>query len=243
MTLQNVMSLQEMHDRLIAVSPEGVTCPPDCPFCSGEYIEEESHIGGNHVSDKTHSIEEVEALVTAAVAKATAPLQAELDQFKAGEETAEVEAQIAAVRAETETQISEITRKLDEAVLEATQAKQERDEITAWLTAEEERVTHEAEITAKRAARIEQVAAIVTFPDEYVTERSDKWAALSDEDFESLLADYKTIGEKANSGQGPLPKVTAMVATRETGVQSKVGSAVKDLIRGRNLGIDPRNIR
>lgn len=239
----NAMKLQEVHDRLIAVRPEGASCPEDCPFCSGEFAFEVKQ-GGNHVSEQTYTAEEVEALVTAAVAKATAALQTELDEFKSSQETAEVEAKIAAAREEMEAQISELTLKLDEAVIEAQQAKQERDEVTAWLTAEAERIAQEAEAAARLEERIARVAEVVTFPEEYVAERADRWSALDDEEFEALLADYKTLSEKSKSSESPLPAATAMVAARVTGDDNgKVGSALKDLIRGRQFGIDPRSVR
>ncbi len=246
------MKLQEVHDRLVAVQPEGASCPEDCPFCTGEYAS--SVEGGNNVSEKTYSDEETQALVAAAVAKATTDLQTELDAFKAGEESAQMQAQIQtikddlqaqidAAKTDAETQINEMTAKLDAAVLEAEQAKTERDEITTWLDNEAARVIEEATQATLRAERIEKVAEVVTFPEDYVNERADRWASLDAEQFEALLADYKTLGDKGNRSSESPPRVTAMVAARETSEQSTVGSALSDLIRGRNFGQDPRAIR
>lgn len=237
----NSMSLQEVHDRLVAEQPSGATCPDECPFCSGQYLEEEPHMGGTNVSDKTFSEDEVQTLVDAAVAAATAPLQSELETFKTSQEAAEVETRIAEARAEIEAQVAELTTRLDAAVIEAAQAKTAHDEILSWLTAETEREQQETAAAERRDARIAQVAEVVSFPEAYVTERAAQWASLEDEAFEALLADYKELGDKT-FGSGPLPHATAMTAARETGGTSKVGSAV-DLIRGRNLGIDPRTVR
>lgn len=234
------MNLQEEHDRMVADMPEGATHASDeCPFCNGQWASFVDQ-GGN-VSDKTYSEEEVDALVTAAIAKAVAPLQAELDEYKAGQVSAEVEAQIAAVREEMEAQIAELTSKLDAAVIDAEAAKTERDEAQQyWETLAAEQAA-EAEKAERRDARIAQVAEVVSFPEDYVKERADKWAQLSDEDFEALLADYKALGEKTKgSSESPLPKATAMVASRESAGASTNGSALMDLIRSRQ---DPRAIR
>lgn len=248
------MKLQEVHDRLVAARPEGVSCPEDCPFCSGEYASLLE--GGNNVSEKTYSDTEIEALVSAAVTKATAEVQAELDAYKAGEESAQMTAQMDAFKAETqaaidaakaeaEAQINDLTAKLDAAVVDAEQAKTQRDEITAWLDAEAAKVVEEAEKATLRAQRIGQVAEVVTFPEDYVAERAEKWASLDDEQFEALLADYKALGEKTTKTPGSElpPRVTAMVASRETSDQSTVGSALADIIRGRAYGVNPRDIR
>lgn len=190
--------------------------------------------------EKTYTLDEVDALVSKAVADATAPLQAELENFKGSQATAEVEAKIAEVRAELEAQVADLTSRLDAAVIEAEQAKTERDEITTFLTEETERVAQEAELETRTAARIEQVAAVVKFPEDYVAERASKWAALNDEEFEALLADYAALGG-TQSETSPLPRATAMHASR-TSDNEKVGAAAS-IIRGRSLGIDPRRVR
>lgn len=234
-------NLQEVHDQLVAARPADATCPEDCPFCSGEYASFVDQ-GGN-VSEATFTQEDVDALVAAAIAKAVAPLQAELNGFKEGEQESAVEAQVAAVREEMEAQIAELTSKLDAAVLEAETAKTERDGITQWLETESEKIVQEAELATRRGDRITKVAEVVSFPEDYVKERADKWASLSDEDFEALLADYKALGIKPKSGGtgSPLPTATAMVASRESaGGNGTVGSALKDLIQNRH---DPRAIR
>lgn len=245
------MNLQEVHDRLVTVQPEGASCPEDCPFCSGEYASLVE--GGNNVSEKTFSEEETEALVAAAVAKATADLQSELDAFKAGEESAQMNAQIEAIKAdmqaqieaakvEAETQINDLTIKLDAAVVAGEVAKRERDEIAGWLQAEADKVVAEAEKATLRSDRIAKVAEVITFPEDYVNERADKWASLDAEQFEALLADYKVLDSKTTARPESPPRVTAMHASRESSEQTTVGSALADIIRGRAYGVNPRDI-
>ncbi len=235
--------LQETHDRLVAKMPEGVSCPEGCLFCSGEYA---SLIKGGSVGDtKTYTEDELQALVAAAVATATTDLRTQLDSLKAGEESAATEAKIAEIEATSKTEIDAITAKLDAAVIDAEQAKKERDELTSWLSAESEKLVAEAEKATRRADRIAQVAAVVTFPEDYVKERAEKWADLDDEQFAAQLEDYKLMSKNApkSNDPEPLPTFTAMQASRDTDETSVVGSALKGLIRGRHLGIDPRATR
>lgn len=240
--MSSMDKLQEVHDRLVASRPQDASCPEGCPFCSGEFASLVE--GGPQVADKIYSDEDVQALVTAAVATATEDLQSKLTAIEAGEQTAAVQAQIDDAKTQAEAQIEELTAKLDAAVLEAAQATKEREELSTWLQGEHDRVLAEAEMETKRADRIAKVAEVVTFPEAHVAERADMWAALEDEKFEALLADYKALGDKTPKSE-PLPRFTAMQASREANEENTVvGSALKDLIRGRQFGInDPRAIR
>lgn len=249
MTKDRVMSLQELHDALIASKPEGASCPDDCPFCLArldrEVATEIDPEGGTNVS-KTYEETEVQALVSAAVAKATEDLHKELDTFKTSQQAEEIEAKIAAAKAEGEEALAELQKKLDEAVLDAEKAKKERDELNAWLTEEATKIEQEAQVAALRDERVAKVAEVATFPEDYVKERADAWASLTDEAFEALLADYKAVASKEETpaSPGPISRVSAMQATRETtNGNGKVGSAVREIIGMRTLGVDPRTIR
>lgn len=231
--MESMDKLKEMHDRLVASRPENASCPDDCPFCSGEYAN--FIAGGSDVSDKTYTEDEIAAAVT----KATADLRAELDAFKTSAETAEVEARIAAAKAEADTKVAELETRIDTLVVEAEAAKTERDAITAWLDAEAAKVVAEAEAAARLDSRVAAVAEVITFPAERIAERSSTWASLNDEQFEALLADYKALDAK--SGTTTIATTTAMHATREG--EGAPQSALADLIRGRNFGVDPRAAR
>lgn len=193
------------------------------------------------MSDKTYTEDEVQALVTDAVSTATAELQKQIDTFKAGDEAARMQAKVDEVASAKDADIAELTAKLDAAVIDAEKAKTERDEITSWLQAEADRVVAEAEAATRRADRIAKVAEVIKFPEEHVEARADGWAAQDDEQFEATLADYRVLAaSKSDSG---LPSFTAMQASRESESTSTVGSATRDLIRGRNAGVDVRGIR
>lgn len=231
----DVMKLQEVHDRLIASRPAEVTCPADCPFCSGEYasfVQEEST-----VSDKTFTEDEV----AAKVAEALAPLAAELDALKKSEETAEVDARIEAAKTEGATKIAELETRIDTLTAEAEAAKSERDAITTWLQAEETKTVAEAEAAARLESRVAAVAEVITLPAERIEERKSAWASLEDAAFEALLADYKSVEGEKTAATG-LPAATAMHAARE-GAGGKGQSVLQEIIRSRNFGVDVRDAR
>lgn len=189
------------------------------------------------MSDKTFTEDEVAAAVAAAIA----PLSAELDALKKSEETAEVDARIEAAKNEGTTKIAELETRIDTLTAEAEAAKSERDAITTWLQAEEEKTVLEAEAAARLESRVAQVAEVITLPAERIEERKSAWASLDDAAFEALLADYKSVaGEK--SGDTGLPAATAMHAARE-GAGGKAPSALAEIIRSRNFGIDVRDAR
>lgn len=230
----DVMKLQEVHDRMIASRPVDASCPTDCIFCSGEYTS--SMQEDTTVSDKTFTEDEVAAAVAAAIA----PLSAELDALKVSAETAEVDARIEEAKAEGAAKIAELETRIDTLTAEAEAAKSERDAITTWLQAEEEKTVLEAEAAARLESRVAAVAEVITLPAERIEERKAQWASLEDAAFEALLADYKSVAGEKTEGTG-LPAATAMHASREG--SGKGQSALTEIIRSRNFGIDVRDAR
>lgn len=200
------------------------------------------------MSDKTYNDDEVQALVAAAVAKATDSLQSELSGFRSTEDAAALEAKISEARAEVEAAMADLQSKLDEAVATSTQVTKERDEIVSWLESANAELEHAAEIAQRSEERIAAVAEVIDFPEEHVAERSAEWAAMEDDKFEALLADYRALATRISGtpkvgDQGPSARATAMVATRDTGGSvRKVGSAVSEVIAMYKLGVDPRAI-
>lgn len=199
------------------------------------------------MSDKTYTDDQVQALVAAAVAKATEDLQGELNGFRSTEDAAALDAKISEAKAEVEAAMADLQAKLDEAVATSTQVTRERDEIVAWLDSAKADSERAAEISQRRDTRIAQVAEVIDFPEEHVAARADVWSEMDDEKFEALLADYRAMATKIGTktdGSEP-PRVTAMVATRESGAGStrKVGSAVREVIGLYRTGVDPRAIR
>lgn len=231
------MDIAAAHALLLQDIPEGATHDVEsCPLCSSEEIIQK--LEAERV-DKTYSEDEVKALVTAAVAEKTDALQTELDEIRSGQKAEEVEARITDAKAEADAKVDEIQAKLDAAVLEAEQAKTERDEILAWLKEESETAEREAEISRLREERKAKVAEVASFPEDYVEERAEKWAQMEEEAFEAMLSDYAAITAKSSEST-ELPKTTAMQAAREP--DGKKESAISELLNLRREGVDPRQL-
>lgn len=195
------------------------------------------------MSDKTFSEAEVQALVQAEVAK-TEALQEELDKIKNSEEAAAIEARIAEATEAAKAEVAEMQAKLDEAVLMAEAATREKDEVLTWLEDEDKKAKEAAELAARKDERTQKIAEVASFPEDYVAENVDRWAALDDEAFEALLQDYKTVAEKASSKKPEdkqIPTQTAMKAAREENNDNK-GRSYRDVFALRGSGIDPRSI-
>lgn len=190
---------------------------------------------------KSYSEDEVQALVTAAVADATKELSTELDSFKSTQTAAEWEAKITEAKAELEQQIEQLKSELDTKVIEAEEAKKAHEGLVAQINEENEKVKLEAEVEARKADRVKAVSeAVPSFPETHLTENAERWAKMDDEAFEALLTDYKAVAEKATVVTS-LPPLTALRATREDGVD-KTTSAAKAVIRMREAGVDPREL-
>jgi len=233
-----MMTLKDLHDRLLDERPSGAEHAADeCPFCR-EVASDLTNNGGNGVSDKTFTEDEVKSLVTAAVAEAVKPLQDEIASHKEASTEAETEAKIAAIREELEAKVEEIQKSLDEATLKAEAASVERDELVAFLDSEKEKAEKEAETAKLREERTAKVAEVASFPEEYVKANTDRWASMEEDAFVALLEDYKAVAVKPS--EGGLPASTTMNASREEN-KSKL-SVVREIIDLRNEGIDTRAV-
>lgn len=235
-----------MHDLLLSVKPDGaVHDATACKFCQA--TDNERTEGG--VLDVSITQEDIDKAVAAAVA----PLQTELEalrKFKAeAESTDAVNAAREEARAEVEAAqqaLAEAQAKLDAATIEATEATAKYDNLVAWLTAEAERVEQEAQIAALREERVEAVKALKVFPDEYVEENAQRYAAMDAEAFEALMADWKAVKATQTSSkkeeEEELPSTTTFVATRDDDGKPKA-SPMREVMRLRNEGVDLRRIR
>lgn len=226
------MVYADMHDRLLAQKPEGANHDPaNCPFCANSELEQS---GGDHMT-QTYSEEEVQSLVSKAVAEATKDLQDEIASLK---QESEVDAKVAAAVAELEEKIKELQSSLDTAVLEAEAAKAERESVMAWLEEETQRAEREAEIAKLREERLAQVAEVASFPQDYLEHNAERWAAMSEEDFTAALEDYRAVSIK--KPEDAIPEATALVAAREIASEDK--SAAKEIFSLRRSGVDPRQV-
>lgn len=231
-------TLKALHDQMLEDKPDSAEhVEAECPFCT---LQTSENNGGN-MSD-TFTKSEVEAQVALAVAAATEELSKSLEEFKASQTASEVEAKIAAAQAEADVKVADLQAQLDAAVIEAGEATKARTDLESFLTAAQADADAATAIAARKDERVKLVTEAASFPEEYVTANADRWAGMSDEDFEATLADYKAVAEKASASSkgGTLPDKTALHASRDdAGSKGSATSKVFDLIRS---GVDPREL-
>jgi hypothetical protein len=234
-----------MHDALLAEKPDDATHDrAECALCvmtDAEIPADAGDTGGK----MSYSEEELKAAVDAAVRTATAELEAKVKEAAA--EASETEQQLEELRTAHEAEKSELQAKLDEAVLQAQTEKDRADGIVTWLEEEGAKAEAEAAIAARRDDRLAAVRESANFPDEYLESNADRWAAMSDEDFEARLGEYKVISGKGGDGGGggdTLPTHTALHASREGREPTTTAkpSAVKELFKLRRDGVDVRTL-
>jgi uncharacterized protein YhaN len=220
-----------LHDAMLASKPSGAVHDPDsCPYCAskdGVVVPNE----GGVMSDKTYSQTELDTAVAAAVTDAVKPLREELDGLKASKEEKDFESRIATAKAELEEQIKSLQGELDTANLKAEQATKQHEDLVAAL--EQAKVEQEAaaELARRRDERLAKVREVASFSDEYIEKAADRWAALSDEDFAALVADWVEVaGKKTDAAsQNDLPPASAMTASRSDADKSS-RSALREVM-------------
>lgn len=225
------MDRKELHDLLLAQMPEGAS-HEQCSLCLASTTQPE---GGTQVG-KTYTEDELQT----AVAEATAELAAELKAIKDAAQESEVAAAVAAVRAESAAEIEELRTSLDNAVLAAQAAKAELDTFKADLEALVAAAEAEAEIASRRDARVEEAKKY--FPEEHVEANAERYAAMSDEDWESRTADWAAMAPNSGGVSDAIPSKTALTAAREDNNSNSGMAAIRDAMRGVLVGRDPRTL-
>lgn len=226
--------LEQLHAGLLAEIPEGVEhVTDDCPFCNPN-IGKDLPQGGEMT--KEYSQEELDAAVAAAIQ----PIQAALEDLKKSQEETEVDSRIATVKAELETKISELQAELDSAVLRAAEAEKTHSEFVAALDALKAEEDAAVEVARRKDERLVTVREVASFPDDYLEANADRWAELDVEAFDALINDWKAISSaKKDDTGGVIPKVTAMVASRNDDGNK---SALAEVLEWNLRGIDPRTL-
>lgn len=233
---------KELHDRLLKVMPDDFTHDPGaCLLCSvteadlASLNDETTPVGGD-MSDKTYSQEELDAAKVEAIAEAVKPLEDKINDFESSQEQAQVDARIAEVREELETQTTELQAQLDSANAEAGAAKQSHEELVQYLEAAEAEKVALAELAERKEERLAIVKEHANFTDEYIEANADRWAAMDQADFDANVEDWKAIDLKKPEGDeennSTVPTATAMVASRsdaDTGNKSGM-DAVRDVL-------------
>lgn len=173
--------------------------------------------------------------VQAAVNEATATLNSRIAELESSQQHSALEQAVAQAKAELEGQIAELQTKLDAAVLEAAQAKDAKEALEkAWEDEKQSAEEHKL-LEARRDERLQKMREVACFPDSYLDEHADRFAALSDEDFAARLEEWSAISVK------DIPKKTAFTAARNESTNDDE-SALPALREFRQRLVDPRTL-
>ena len=230
--------LKTEHDELLAKMPEGASHPDveNCIWCNPNFNQTP---GGDM---KTYSEDEVVAAVAAAVTEAVTPLKAELDTLRGEKSQEEVEAKIAAAKAEVEAELTKVQNDLDAAEAAKAAAEEALKNLTDYLEAEAQAVAEAAALEERKTTRREAVKSVASFTDEQLDAKLDRWVAMDDEAFETFVESLKEIASAIPAAGSTLPTAvplsTAMDHTRTPGTTSAVG----DLFGLMRDGVDPRTL-
>lgn len=232
------MELAEIHEDLKA---KGATCPPDCPLCRETAAKEDRPLPETDVLLREKEQE-------------LAALRSRIEELTDQQAAADVDARIAEAReqakAETDqvkAQLAELQAKYDQTVLEAGQAKKDLDDTLAYLqTAAEEAEAAAAQAAAIEAAKADRRAKVEEFasrfPENFIEENIDRWAALEEVAFTAMLEGWKAVAAPERES---IPATTAMIASaasrRATSSSSKATALELQTLRFR--GGDVRKIR
>ena len=154
---------------------------------------DETSEGGDSMS--TFTQEQVDATVTEAIVLKDQEIQALQTQI----DDSTVSNEVAAATEPLNAEIADLMSKLDEKVIELEAAKLQYSDLVEYLEAEVAAATAAEELAALKAARIDAVQNVASFPADHVESSSDRWAAMADENFNAMLADYAAVAEKAST--------------------------------------------
>jgi hypothetical protein len=241
------MMLQDLHDLLISNMPEDANhVSEECPLCNeiANSNNDNYSIGGGDM--KTYTEDEF----TTAVTEAVAPLQAAAET-KVAELQAEIdELRTNQARTEVEDQVGQLQADLDKAEIRVAAAEKAYADLVSYLEGEIEAAEQAALVEARRNTRREAVKEAAPFADEYIDANLDRWMAMEDEAFESVIEDWKnvTAASTASSDEEEEGEVSEDTTEelRETAMSNvrnnDYGSVAADVIGARNRGLDVRSL-
>jgi len=200
--------------------------------------------------EKTYTEDELKATVAAAVAEAMKPVAAELETLKAQADADAVEGRIADIETAHAAAVAEIQLKLDEATIAGTAAADERDRLVAWLEGEKASAEEAALRESRTEERVAKVKEVANFSDEFIADNTERWVAMSDDDFAATVVSYEASFEaakaslaSAGAGTTETKLTTALSDTRDTaGAGTDRMASVRDVLGMRHQGVDPRTV-
>lgn len=230
---------EEEHDRLLAEAPPGADHDDqNCFVCMSRL----DNPRGGVMTTTPNTYTEQDLLK--AVQEAVAPLKAELDTLKASQAEGEIEARIAAAKAEGETALADLQARLDAAEALANTEKAAREALEQKLADEAAEAQRQQEVAARKEARKAAVAEVGCFTEEQITAKLDSWAELSDEVFEQRMEEWREIAaaRPAPTSTQPVTPATAAMTLREHTNKDGYSGMFDSLRDLRAKGIDIRNL-
>jgi uncharacterized coiled-coil protein SlyX len=233
--------LRAIHDRLLEVMPDGAEHEAgNCPMCM-EAAEDHDRTSGG-VMPETFTQDELDA----AVAAASASLQQRLVELEAQVQQTEVGKAVTDAVSAKETQIGELQTQLDAAVVGRTSAESKlveteqywKDAIAAHVEAER--------FAACRDDRAAKAKDLGVFSEDYIAGNADRFAAMSDDDFNARIEEWRLIATKnetagLTAGASTIPAQTALVASRADATSTQQ-SHLGRLAEMRARRVDPRTL-
>lgn len=235
------MEPKTLHDHLMANMPEGAEHDAaSCAFCTPVVAIEPTSASAKEDAVSEFTKDQLEAAVAEATAAANArvtELEAQVKAFAESQHQEAIDAAVANASTEAQAKIDGLQEQLDAAVLEANTHKEAFEKFQTELTELEEARTAEEQLAAKREERVAKVAEVANFPEEHVKANADRWAAMSDEQFEQQLEDWRLIASKENT---TVPSTTRLQAHRDKDQPST--SATREVFGLLRQGVDTRTI-
>jgi chromosome segregation ATPase len=222
--------LKRLHDQLLEAKPEeALHDEQQCELCAesfdnqGVSVDDQPEGGSMSEDAKTYSEDDLKAAVEKAVSDVKSELQSKLSELEDSKQQSDIDKAVADAIASSDESIKELQAKLDAAVLEAETERKSREELEASIETERKQVEEAAALEVKKTERIEAVKEVASFPDDYLTENSERWALMADDEFAKSIEDWKVIAAKSDDNT-EAPTKTAMTASREEGGKSTESS-------------------
>lgn len=217
------MSTKDLHDRWLAMQPQGAPHEEaDCIMC--QIVKETTSQVEDSMADKTYTEEDLKKAVTEAVK----PLQDRLNDLEGAQGIAALQSAIDEAIKPHADKVAELQKDLDVKVAEAEASKKELEDVNAYLKAEDENAKAEAEKEGRKADRIAKVKANASYKDEYINEQADRWTEMDDAAFEGFLADLKSAGVKGTpASQVPDTKLQQGEHANDDGEKPKLASILE----------------
>lgn len=159
----------------------------------------------------------------AAVAAATGPLQKRLAELEAQVQETEVGKAVAEAVATEAARTAELQTQLDKAEAARTAAENRLAETEQFWTQAIAEHQAAAELESRREQRIAQATDAGVFAEDYVLANADRFAAMSDEDFNARLAEWALIASKAPATTTPATTALTASKTESTATASQLG--------------------